>query len=285
LDAPQAYLFFSVPPASLVKNYDAGSRHGYWVHALKLAILRRCHHDEGMSPLCGRYAITLPPEAMRELFGSVGSLINFAARYNVAPTESLPVVRRNPETGERSLDLLRWGLVPRWAKDASGGVKCINARSETAATSRMFADSFERRRCLVPATAFYEWRREGAEKIPYAVAAADGAPPNGAPMVFAGLWDGWRNPADGTILRTYAILTVAANDTLRPVHERMPVILPKESWRLWLGDDPADTAALGSLLRPAPPDQVRLWRVGKRVGSVRNDDAGLLDRIEEEASK
>jgi putative SOS response-associated peptidase YedK len=235
--------------------------------------------------LCGRYASTLPPDVLRELFQVVGSPANFPARYNAAPTDRLPVVRRNPETGERSLDLLRWGLVPRWAKDLSGGAKCINARGETVATLRSFADSFARRRCLVPATAFYEWQKAsaaeggasnaGATKIPWAVGMADGSP-----MVFAGIWEGWKDPADGTITRTFSIITTAANDVLRPVHERMPVILAPDRWAAWLGDDPATPEQLQSFLVPAANDAVRRWRVGPRVGSVRNDDAGLLEPVE-----
>ena len=217
---------------------------------------------------------------MRDLFRTVGALINFAPRWNAAPTDRLPVVRRNPETGEHALDLLRWGLVPRWAKDLSGGAKCINARSETAATSRMFADSFAKRRCLLPADAFYEWQKDGPNlekgaKIPWAIGRADDSP-----LVFAGLWEGWRDPADGTIVRSYSILTTAANDVLRPVHDRMPVILAPASWGLWLGDEPAAPERLQALLVPAANEAVRRWRVGPRVGSVRNDDAQLLEPVE-----
>jgi putative SOS response-associated peptidase YedK len=226
--------------------------------------------------VCGRYASILPPDVLRELFRVVGTPVNMAPRYNAAPTDRLPVVRRNPETGERSLDLLRWGFVPRWAKDLSGGAKCINARSETVAGSRMFADAFAKRRCLVPADAFYEWQKDGATRIPWAIARADGAP-----MAFAGIWDGWRNREDDTITRTYAILTTAANEVLRPVHERMPVILPPERWAAWLGDEPADADRLQSLLQPAANDVVRRWRVGSRVGSVRNDDPQLLEAVNE----
>lgn len=212
---------------------------------------------------------------MRDLFRTTGALINFQPRWNAAPTDRLPVVRRHPETGEHALDLLRWGLVPRWAKDLSGGAKCINARSETAATSRMFADSFARRRCLVPADAFYEWQKDGATKIPWAIGMADGSP-----LVFAGLWEGWRDPADGSIVRSFSILTTAANDVLRPVHDRMPVILAPDRWALWLGDEPADPERLQSVLLPAANETVRRWQVSARVGSVRNDDARLLEPVE-----
>jgi putative SOS response-associated peptidase YedK len=182
------------------------------------------------------------------------------------------VVRRHPESGARHLDLLRWGFVPHFARDASGAARMINARAETVATTPAFRDAFAKRRCLVPADGFYEWHGEKAPKQPYAIAMADGAP-----MMFAGLWSGWRAP-DGEVLRSFTICTTAANARLSALHHRMPVILPRDAWPAWLGEAPAEAAALQGLLRPCPDDWLAAWPVGRRVGRVAEDDAGLVER-------
>ena len=181
------------------------------------------------------------------------------------------VVRRHPHTGERRLDVLRWGLVPHFTKDLKSARKPINARSETAAGSAMFRDALATRRCLVPADAFYEWRTQQDGKQPFAIARQDGQP-----MAFAGLWEGWRSP-DGEALRTYAILTTAANPVMARLHERMPVILEPADWPLWLGETEGDPLAL---LRAAPDDALRFWPVARAVNSVRNNGLQLLERID-----
>lgn len=229
--------------------------------------------------MCGRYQLNRPPAEIARWMGiRTGVLPNVGPRYNIAPTQTAPVVRRHPETGERHLDLLRWGLVPHWAKDPSIGARMINARSETIATTPAFRDSFRSRRCLVPADGFYEWKGEKPPKQPYAIARADGGP-----IAFAGLWTGWRDPASGEVLRSFTIATTDANATLRPLHERMPVILGEEDWPAWLGDAEAEPAALQALLRPCPDGWLRYWPVSRRVGNVREDDAGLLEPVEPEA--
>ena len=221
--------------------------------------------------MCGRYASYLPAEAIAQLFRVSGPLPNIAPSWNVAPTQAALVVRRHPETHERRLDILQWGLVPHFTKDLKAARKPINARSETVATSGMFRGAFAARRCLVPADAFYEWKvLPDGTKQPYAIARRDGRP-----MAFAGLWEGWRSP-DGEALRTFAILTTAANAAMMPLHERMPVILEPSDWPLWLGETPGDPAAL---LRPAAEDVVKSWPVARRVGNVRNNDAALLEPI------
>ena len=211
---------------------------------------------------------------MARHFGISASIPNLPPSFNRAPTQDGLVVRRHPETGARHLDALRWGLVPRWAKDASGGARMINARSESVAEKPAFREAFRKRRCIAVADGFYEWEQHGPKgaKQPFAVAMADGAP-----MPLAALWEGWRAP-DGTILRTFTILTTEAVPELSVLHDRMPVILPCDAWDAWLGDMPADDAALHGLLKPYPRDGLAVWPVGPRVGRVAEDDAGLIAR-------
>jgi putative SOS response-associated peptidase YedK len=219
--------------------------------------------------MCGRYASFLPAEALRALFHTVNPTPNWEPTWNMAPTRNAPVVRLHPETRARHLDLLRWGLVPHWAKDAKSVRQPINARAATVATAPMFRDALGRRRCLVPADVFYEWQATEHGKQPVAVAREDGQP-----MVFAGLWEGWRGP-DGTVLRSFTIVTTNANTTLRPIHERMPVILEPADWPAWLGEVAADPAVL---LRPSEA-ALRAWRIGTAVNNVRNDSAALLEPL------
>ena len=221
--------------------------------------------------MCGRYASFLPAEATARLFRVLGPLPNAAPSWNVAPTQNAMAVRRHPETGERRLDLLSWGLVPHFTKDLKSARRPINARAETVATSGMFRGALAARRCIVPADAFYEWRVAGGDKQPFAIARRDGQP-----MAFAGLWEGWRSP-EGEVLRSFVIVTTAANATLRPLHERMPVVLEAADWAAWLGEAPADPQ---TLLRPAAEDVLHVWPVARRVGNVRNNDAALLDPVE-----
>lgn len=217
--------------------------------------------------MCGRYATLLPPDAMRALFRTVNPPPNFAPTWNMAPSRLAPVVRLHPQTRERHLDLLTWGLVPHWAKDPKATRQPINARSETAATMPMFRDAFAHRHCLVPAYVFYEWQVVDDAKQPWAIARRDGTP-----LVFAGLWEGWRG-ADGTIIRSFTILTTDANEELRPLHERMPVVLEEPDWPLWLGETQGDFAAL---MRPSRAG-FRTWRISTAVNNVRNDSAALLE--------
>ncbi len=181
--------------------------------------------------MCGRFASTLPPDAIRAMFATSGPAPNAAPNWNVAPTQDAMVVRRHPETGERRLDLLRWGLVPGWTPDVKAARKPINARSETAGSPGMFKAALASRRCLVPADAFYEWQARADGKQPFAIARQDSTP-----LAFAGLWEGWRSP-EGEVLRTFTILTCAANATMRQLHERMPVVLEPDAWPVWLGED------------------------------------------------
>ncbi len=224
--------------------------------------------------MCGRYYQQRSSGEVARLFGVSGAIPKLPPSFNRAPTQDGLVLRRHPETGARHLDALRWGLVPRWAKDASGGARMINARSETVAEKPAYRDAFRKRRAIAIADGFYEWEQHGPKggKQPFAVAMADGAP-----MPLAALWEGWRAP-DGTILRSFTILTTEAAPELAGLHDRMPVILPPEAWDAWLGDTPADEAALHDLLRPYPRQGLAVWPVSPRVGRVTEDDAGLIGR-------
>jgi len=235
--------------------------------------------------MCGRFLLTTPAEALRQAFGFVEQP-NLAPRYNIAPTQEVAVIRqRRKPAGERTLQMLRWGLVPSWATSLAGGAKMINARAETITAKPAFRDAFARRRCLVPADGFYEWRPGDETKQPYRIAARDGAP-----LAFAGLWERWTPPreADGIeagesesegkrpYVDSFTIVTTDANGHLTPLHHRMPVILGPADRAAWL--DPASTpAALLPLLRPAQEDLLHYAPVDRRVNNVRNDDATLIE--------
>ena len=219
--------------------------------------------------MCGRFASFLPAEALRAMFDTVTATPNWEPTWNMAPTRDAPLIRLHPETRARHLGLLRWGLVPHWAKDPKSVRQPINARAETLATSSMFRDALERRRCLVPADVFYEWQALDGAKLPFAVARADGDP-----MVFAGLWEGWRGN-DDTVIRSFTIVTTNANALLRQIHERMPVILERTAWPVWLGEGESDPTAV---LQPSAAE-LRVWRIGTAVNSVRNDSAALLEAV------
>ncbi len=220
--------------------------------------------------MCGRFASTLPPEALARIFGTVNPVPNTAATWNLAPSQAAMVVRRHPD-GERHLDLLTWGLLPYWTKDPAKAPRPINARAETVVTSGMFKGAFHARRCIVPAAAFYEWRKTSGPKQPFAFARQDGQP-----IAFAGLWEGFRWPS-GEIARSFTIVTTSANAMMRPIHDRMPVVLEAADWPVWLGEQGGDPAAL---LRPAGNEVLKLWPVSPRVNSPKNDTADLLDPLE-----
>lgn len=198
---------------------------------------------------------------------------NFAASWNVAPTDSLPIVRHDAQAGERSLDLMRWGLVPYWAKDIKVGFSNINAKAETIEARPAFREAFARRRCLVPLDSFYEWKKLGRDRQPYAVALADHRL-----MAMAGLWESWRS-RNGERLRSFTIVTTAPNELVLPLHDRMPVILGPENWPLWLGELPADPDRLKALLAPYPANDMVAWPVDRRVGNVKNNDPSLIEPI------
>jgi len=217
--------------------------------------------------MCGRFFLQRDPAGLARYFETQNPTPNHAASWNIAPTQDSLVVRRHPDTGARHLDVLRWGLVPRWAKDAAGAARLINARSDGIGEKPSFRDAFAKRRCLIPADGFFEWRADEA-KQPYAVAMT-----SGAPMALAGLWEGWKAP-DGSWLKTFCIITTEANAKQALVHHRMPVILRPEDWPAWLGE----AGDVAGLLRPCPADILAAWPVGRRVGKVAENDAALLLR-------
>jgi putative SOS response-associated peptidase YedK len=221
--------------------------------------------------MCGRYSITTSTEALRRLF-RFDDLPNLRPRYNMAPTQMAPVVRVRDDA--LHLDMLRWGLLPKWSKDASGAAKMINARSETIAEKPAFRQAFRARRCLVPADGFFEWQVRGKTKQPYRICLDDGGP-----FAFAGIWERWEDPAnDAALVETYAIATTVAAASIADVHHRMPVILERDDHDTWLHGAPEDAAAL---LRPLADARLRFHEVSPRVGNVKNDDAGLLEPFRE----
>jgi putative SOS response-associated peptidase YedK len=197
-----------------------------------------------------------------------------APSYNVAPQSLQPVVRLDIETGERELTIVRWGLIPFFAKDPKIAYSTINARAETVANSPVFREPMKRRRCLVPATGFYEWQAlDKKSKQPWAIELVDGNL-----FAFAGLWGRWKNKATGQPLETYTIITTDPNGLLEPLHNRMPVILPPQNYSRWL--DPEDPAQLPvDLLRPYPAEEMRAWKVSAAVGNVRNNSPELRVRV------
>jgi putative SOS response-associated peptidase YedK len=198
---------------------------------------------------------------------------NFPPSWNVAPTDTLPVVRYDAKGGQRSLDMMRWGLIPYWAKDIKVGFANINAKAEGIEKKPAFGKAFERRRCLVPVDNFYEWKKTAAGKQPYALALADHSI-----MALAGLWENWRSPA-GEWVRSFAIVTTEPNALCAEIHNRMPVILKPEAWPAWLGERPAEEPELKALLAPYPADDMIAWPVSARVGNVRNNDSSLIEPI------
>ncbi len=227
--------------------------------------------------MCGRFTQRLSWAELHELMDLIGAPLNLPPRYNVAPSQDVAVVRAAPDG--RSLAMLRWGLIPAWARDPAIGQKLINARSETAAQKPSFRSAFRHRRCLVPADGFYEWRRSGGTRQPWLFGLRDGAP-----MMFAGLWERWTVPegaaltgslaerSPGDAVETCTILTTAANGTVAQVHGRMPVILPPDAWDAWLtgGEVPLD---------PCPADAMTAWPVSTHVNRPANDDPRCVEPI------
>ena len=229
--------------------------------------------------MCGRYFRHRDPVEFVRAFGAAPPTPNHPPTWNMAPTQAGLVLRRNPQTATRHLDVLRWGLVPRWAKDAGGAARLINARAETVLDKPSFRGAFRQRRCIVPMDGFYEWAQEVKPKQPFAVALR-----NGAPMAVAGLWEGWQD-AEGHWLRSYCVITCAAAGRQLDLHPRMPVILPAAVWAGWLGEESMEELALTQLLRPARDDSLAFWPVGAQVGRVSVDTPALLHPLTEGLSE
>ncbi|PRY95590.1 putative SOS response-associated peptidase YedK [Hasllibacter halocynthiae] len=220
--------------------------------------------------MCGRYAITLPPEAMRDAFDAdlVDNGLPPVPNWNVCPTNRIPAIAR--EGGVRRLTAFRWGLVPRWYAKPNGGPLLINARAETVAEKPAFRDAVRERRCLIPADGFYEWTKDAdGNRLPWWVTRRDGAP-----MVFGGLWQPWGR--DGEALRAAAIVTVEAGPDVAAIHHRQPLILRPGDWALWLGEEGHGAAAL---MRPSPEGTMDAVRVSTEVNSNRAAGEGLVRPI------
>jgi putative SOS response-associated peptidase YedK len=224
--------------------------------------------------MCGRYRLSRRKQIIEEYFGSVSGEDDWTPRYNIAPTQSVPVIRQNPEEPRRELSLLRWGLIPSWAKDPSGSTQMINARSETAATKPAFRDALTNRRCLIPADGFYEWQRRGEAKQPYCFEV------NGGELfAFAGLWDRWRDPS-GQWLKSCSILTTTPNAVASSVHDRMPVILDPDCYDLWLDPGMHDMPAISDMLKAYDDQMMRCYPISKRINHVANDDEACSAPVE-----
>jgi len=222
--------------------------------------------------MCGRYSLVATPDEVRELFEYLEQP-NFPPRYNIAPTQPIAVVRQGREN--REFALMRWGLIPSWVKDTQSFTLLINARSETADAKPSFRNAFKRRRCLIPASGFYEWQKTSdKQKQPYWL-----HPAKPGPIAFAGLWECWVGE-DGSEIDTAAILTVEANETLTSIHHRMPVVIQKADFSRWLETPEQEAGDVKDLLAAAPEDYFQAVPVSTRVNAVRNDDEGLQDAVE-----
>ena len=225
--------------------------------------------------MCGRFALSRTPADLATVFGTHNALPNFQPNWNLPPSQPAPVVRHNPRTGARSLDVLRWGLIPHFVRDPAHARMLNNARADTVAKLPSFRGAFAARRCIVPADAFYEWKRDGKLKQPFAFARADGAL-----LALGGIWESWTDPASGDVTRSFAIVTTDANGTMAPIHDRMPVVLEPTDWPVWLGEEEGDPK---TLLRPAADTVLRTWPVSTDVNSVRHNGAELLQPMQEAA--
>ena len=219
--------------------------------------------------MCGRFTRTTPIRVLATLFDFTEGP-DLAPRYNIAPTQSIAAVRNVAEAPRRELAMLRWGLIPGWADDPKISYSLINARSETAATKPAFRAAFKARRCLILADGFYEWQKQGKHKQPYCLRRQDGKP-----FAFAGLWERW-HPGEEDAVESATILTTSANDAMKPIHERMPVILSPADYPRWL-EPKTPRAELESLLVPCPSDELTAFPVSKWVNDPKHDDARCLE--------
>jgi putative SOS response-associated peptidase YedK len=216
--------------------------------------------------MCGRYRLSRRKQLIEEYFDTAAWEDDWQPRYNIAPTQPVPVIRQHPKEPVRQVSLMKWGLIPHWAKDPSIAMNAINAKSETVATKPAFRDPFRLRRCLIPADAFYEWRRTGASKQPYCFEVR-----GGELFAFAGLWDGWKD-SNGRWVKTCSILTTTPNAVTATVHDRMPVILDPDCYDLWLDHGVRDVATVAKLLKPYDATLTRCYPVSTRINRVANDD-------------
>jgi putative SOS response-associated peptidase YedK len=224
--------------------------------------------------MCGRYRLSRRKQIIEEHFDTAEWQDDWSPRYNIAPTQPVPVIRQHPKEPVRQISTMRWGLIPHWAKDASAAASTINARSETAADKPAFRDPLKFRRCLIPADGFYEWKRTGTAKQPYCFEVNDGEL-----FAFAGLWDGWKND-EGQWIKTCTILTTTPNAVTLTVHDRMPVILDRDRYDLWLDPGMTNVQVISELLKPYDTSAMRMYPVSTRINRVENDDEECSRRVE-----
>ena len=224
--------------------------------------------------MCGRYTLSSPTDLLADLL-ELGSVPELAPRYNIAPTQEAAVVRFNAESGVRSLELLRWGLIPFWSKDPGIGSRMINARAETVAEKPSFRTSFKRKRCLVVADGFYEWQATGGPKQPFYFRFE-----GGGPFTLAGLWDRWEK-GEGEPIESFTILTTEPNEVVAPVHQRMPVILDRGGMASWLDPGIEEADRLTPLLGPFPAAGMEGYPVSTYVNSPGNDTPRCIEPLAE----
>jgi putative SOS response-associated peptidase YedK len=224
--------------------------------------------------MCGRYRLSRRKQLIEEYFGSAPWDDDWNPRYNIAPTQPVPAIRQHPKEPVRQISLMKWGLIPNWARDASIASSTINAKSETAATKPAFRDPLKYRRCLIPADGFYEWKKTGGSKQPFCFEVKDGEL-----FAFAGLWDGWKN-TEGQWIKTCSILTTMPNAVTATVHDRMPVILHPDTFDLWLDPGMTDVQVVSELLKPFDARLMCCYPVSTRINHVANDDEECSRRVE-----
>jgi len=220
--------------------------------------------------MCGRYTQTATPDAIAEHF-HLDKLPLFTPRYNIAPSQQVAAIRITPDAAKRECIMLRWGLIPSWAKDSKMGNQCINAKAETVAEKPSFRSAFKKRRCLVVATGFYEWKVHGKQKQPMWI----GLKSKGL-FAFAGLWEHWK-PAEGEPLETCTIITMEPNELMKPIHNRMPVILTPHDYDRWLDPTMQEVETVKSLLRPFTSDELVAYPVSTLVNNPRHDAPQCLE--------
>jgi putative SOS response-associated peptidase YedK len=229
--------------------------------------------------VCGRIILITPAVDLARALGIVAPPAwarDHVPRYNVAPAQPIPAVRWDPEKDERQLTRLHWGLVPAWADTSASGYKMINARSETVATKPAFREAYRKRRCIVPVDGFYEWQRAGRRRRPHLF-----RPAEGGLLGLAGLWELWQR-SDEPPVESCAILTTEANALMRPIHDRMPVILPREQYATWLETEPERAVSLGELLKPCPDSWLTVQPVDQRVNRPDFDGPECLAPVADE---
>ncbi|MCZ6892070.1 MAG: SOS response-associated peptidase, partial [Chloroflexi bacterium] len=223
--------------------------------------------------MCGRYSLTSDLDTLQLRFGFRAGDLTYEPRYNVAPTQEVLTVTGDGSENQNHARFMRWGLIPFWAKDASIGGRMINARAETVVEKPGYREAFQERRCLILADGFYEWRREGKLRTPMRIVLK-----NGDPFGFAGIWETWKNP-EGELVRSCAIITTVPNALMEPIHNRMPVMLARDTEELWLDTGNKDTAELRELLIPYDPSDMEAYPVSDLVNKYQNDVPEVMVRV------